>query len=172
MLRGSGLPWDLRQTQPYEVYDLINFNSPIGLIGDCYDRYKIRIEEMNQSLLIIEQCLNLFESGPIKVFDNKYTAAARSDVKSSMESLIHHFKFFTDGFIALPSDTYIGIEAPKGEFGVFVVSNNSNKPYRCKIKSPGFLHLQGLNFMSYHHLLADIVTIIGSQDIVFGEVDR
>ena len=172
MIRGSGLPWDLRQTQPYEIYDQLEFMSPIGLMGDCYDRYKIRIEEMRQSLIIIEQCLNLFENGPIKIFDSKYVSPTRTDIKNSMESLIHHFKLFTEGFTLLPADMYIGIEAPKGEFGTFLVSNGSNKPYRCKIRSPGFLHLQGIKFMAFHHLLADVVAIIGTQDIVFGEIDR
>jgi NADH dehydrogenase (ubiquinone) Fe-S protein 2 len=172
MLRGSGIPWDLRVTQSYEIYDKVNFEVPVGTNGDCYDRYIIRVEEMRQSVRIIYQCLEQIPEGPIKVDNTKISPPSRSLMKQSMESLIHHFKFYTEGFIVPKGETYIGTEAPKGEFGVLLVSDNTNKPYRCKIKAPGFAHLQGLNFMVKGHLLADVVTIIGTQDIVFGEVDR
>ena len=172
MLRGSGIEWDLRKTQSYEIYDEINFDVLSGVNGDCYDRYLIRVFEMKQSIKIIEQCLNQMPFGPIKTDDNKITPPSRVDIKQSMESLIHHFKFYTNGINIPSNETYTGTEAPKGEFGVYLVSNNSNKPYRCKIKAPGFAHLQGLNMMSQGHMIADVVTIIGTQDIVFGEVDR
>ena len=172
MLRGSGLEWDLRKSQPYEIYDELNFDILAGTTGDCYDRYLIRLFEMKQSILIIEQCLDNIPFGPIKSSDNKVTPPSRFDIKQSMESLIHHFKFYTNGINIPASETYTGTEAPKGEFGVYLVSNNSNKPYRCKIKAPGFAHLQGLDMMSKGHMIADVVTIIGTQDIVFGEVDR
>jgi NADH dehydrogenase (ubiquinone) Fe-S protein 2 len=172
MLRGSGVSWDLRKTQPYDVYDKINFDVPVGTRGDCYDRYLIRVEEMRQSLRIIMQSLNQLPQGVIKVDDKKITPPSRSQMKQSMESLIHHFKLYTEGFVVPASETYTAVEAPKGEFGVFLVSNGTNRPYRCKIRAPGFAHLQGLDFMSRNHMLADVVTIIGTQDIVFGEVDR
>jgi NADH dehydrogenase (ubiquinone) Fe-S protein 2 len=173
MLRGCGINWDLRKNVNYEIYDQLNFYIPIGLKGDCYDRYLIRIEEMRQSIRIIYQCLNNIPSGLYKIFDFKYTSSLKSYIKYDMESLIHHFKYFTEGFIIYDNMIYSAVEAPKGEFGVFLVSNNvNNKPYRCHIKAPGFLHSQGLNFMSKDHLLADVVTIIGTQDIVFGEIDR
>jgi NADH dehydrogenase I D subunit len=172
MLRGSGLEWDLRKSQPYEVYDELDFDVLAGTTGDCYDRYLIRLFEMKQSILIIEQCLDNIPFGPIKSSDHKVTPPSRFDIKQSMESLIHHFKFYTNGINIPASETYTGTEAPKGEFGVYLVSNNSNKPYRCKIKAPGFAHLQGLDMMSRGHMIADVVTIIGTQDIVFGEVDR
>jgi NADH dehydrogenase (ubiquinone) Fe-S protein 2 len=172
LLRGSGIPWDLRKTQPYEVYDSIDFDIPVGTNGDCYDRYLIRINEMRQSIKIINQCLNKMPLGAIKVDNNKISTPSKLYMKQSMESLIHHFKLYTEGFSILPGETYTAIEAPKGEFGVFLVSNGSNKPYRCKVRAPGVFHLQGLDFMSKGHMLADVVTIIGTQDIVFGEVDR
>ena len=172
MLRGSGVSWDLRKTQPYDVYSSIDFDVPVGTNGDCFDRYLIRIEEMRQSLRIISQCINTIPEGPVKSSDAKIVAPSRSQVKNSMESLIHHFKLHTEGFSVPSGETYSATEAPKGEFGVFLISNGSNKPYRCKIKAPGFNHLQALNFMSKGHLVADVVTIIGTQDIVFGEVDR
>lgn len=172
LLRGSGIPWDLRSGQPYEVYDKMKFEIPTGLRGDCYDRYLIRVEEMRQSLRIISQCLNQMPNGPIKLDDRKISPPSRSQMKQSMESLIHHFKLCTDGFNVPKGDTYTGIEAPKGEFGVFLVSDGTNRPYRCKIRAPGFSHLQGIDFMSKNHMLADVVTIIGTQDIVFGEIDR
>ena len=172
MLRGSGVSWDLRKTQPYDVYSSIDFDVPVGTNGDCFDRYLIRIEEMRQSLRIISQCINTIPEGPVKSSDAKIVTPSRSQVKNSMESLIHHFKLHTEGFSVPSGETYSATEAPKCEFGVFLISNGSNKPYRCKIKAPGFNHLQALDFMSKGHLVADVVTIIGTQDIVFGEVDR
>lgn len=172
MLRSTGLPWDLRKMYPYEVYNHLNFNIPIGTTGDCYDRYLIRIEEMRQSLFIIKQCLDQLPVGLIKIDNQKITPPSRRKLKLSMEALIHHFKLYSEGLFVEKNETYVSIEAPKGEFGVYLVSNNSSRPYRCKIKAPGFLHLQGLDFMTRQHLLADVVTIIGTQDIVFGEVDR
>jgi NADH dehydrogenase I D subunit len=172
MLRGSGIEWDLRKSQPYEIYDELDFEILSGTNGDSYDRYLIRLFEMKQSIHLIEQCLDKIPFGPIKTSDNKITPPSRFDIKQSMESLIHHFKFYTNGINIPASETYTGTEAPKGEFGVYLLSNNSNKPYRCKIKAPGFAHLQALNMMSKGHMIADVVTIIGTQDIVFGEVDR
>ena len=172
MLRGSGISWDLRKNQPYEVYDQLDFDIPIGTNGDCYDRYCIRINEMRESIRIIVQCLNNLPEGPVKVDDAKIVPPSRIDMKESMESLIHHFKLYTEGFVVPASETYTAVEAPKGEFGVYLVSNGSNRPYRCKIRAPGFVHLQALDFMAKNHMLADVVTIIGTQDIVFGEVDR
>lgn len=172
MMRASGISWDLRKTQPYDVYDRMKFDVPVGTRGDCYDRYLIRIEEMRQSLRIIMQCLNEMPQGMIKVDDRKITPPSRSQIKQSMESLIHHFKLYTEGFVVPAGETYTAVEAPKGEFGVYLVSNGTNRPYRCKIRAPGFAHLQGIDFMSRNHMLADVVTIIGTQDIVFGELDR
>ena len=172
MLRGSGICWDLRKSQPYEVYDKMEFDIPVGTSGDCYDRYLIRINEMKQSLKIIAQCIDEIPNGIVKTVDNKLCPPSRYEMKQSMEALIHHFKIYTHGITVPSNETYVGTEAPKGEFGVYLVSNNTNKPYRCKIKAPGFTHLQALNFMSQGHLIADVVTIIGTQDIVFGEIDR
>ena len=172
MLRGSGLLWDLRKNQPYDVYDKMRFDVPIGSNGDCYDRYLIRVQEMRESLKIIHQCLNEIPKGPVKVADQKITAPSRGHMKQSMEALIHHFKLSSEGMVVLPGETYTASEAPKGEFGIYLISDGTNKPYRCKIKAPGFGHLQALDFMSKGHLIADVVTIIGTQDIVFGEVDR
>ena len=172
MLRGSGIEWDLRKNQPYEIYDKIPFNIPVGKNGDCYDRYLIRLEEMRQSCKIIFYCLNNISYGEIKIDDQKVVPPTRFAMKNSMESLIHHFKYYTQNFVVPEGRTYAAIEAPKGEFGVYLIANNSNKPYRCKIKAPGYSHLQGLSFMAQGHLIADVVTIIGTQDIVFGEVDR
>jgi len=172
LVRGSGYPWDIRITNPYEIYDQVKFNAPLGINGDCYDRYLIRIEEMKQSLLIIEQCLSLLVDGPVRISNNKITPPSRWEMRDSMESLIHHFKLFTEGAQVEEGDVYVGTETPKGELGVYVSSIGTTKPYRVKIKSPGFLHLQGTKFMALHHLLADICAIIGTQDIVFGEVDR
>ena len=172
MLRGSNIAWDLRKNQPYELYNTLEFNIPIGKNGDCYDRYLIRIQEMRESLKIINQSLNKISEGPVMINNNKITLPSRYNIKTSMESLIHHFKLWTEGFIVPKGETYTCTEAPKGEFGVYLVSNGTNRPYRCKIKAPGFNHLQSLNFMSKNHMIADIVTIIGTQDIVFGEVDR
>jgi len=172
LLRGSGINWDLRKQQPYEIYEQLKFNVFTGTHGDCYDRYLIRIFEMRESLSIILQCLNAIPEGPIKVDDKKITPPSRKDFKVSMESLIHHFKYFTEGVVVPRGETYAATEAPKGEFGVYLLSNGTNRPYRCKIKAPGFGHLQGLDMMSKGHMIADVVTIIGTQDIVFGEVDR
>ena len=172
MLRGSGIAWDLRKNAPYEVYEDLVFDIPVGLRGDCYDRYLIRVQEMRQSLRIVSQCLDKMPSGLIKTDDKKITFPKRAQMKNSMESLIQHFKIFTEGFTVPLGETYTAVEAPKGEFGVYLVSNGTSKPYRCKIRAPGFVHLQALEFMSKDHMLADVVTILGTQDIVFGEVDR
>jgi len=172
MLRGCGIPWDLRKSQPYEIYEELNFDIPTGINSDCFDRYLIRVEEMRQSCKIINQLLDKFPQGLIKTTDKKIAPPSRMQIKKSMEALIHHFKLYSEGYTVPVGETYTAVEAPKGEFGVFLVSNNTNKPYRCHIKAPGFLHLQGLNHMSKKHMIADIVTIIGTQDIVFGEIDR
>jgi NADH dehydrogenase (ubiquinone) Fe-S protein 2 len=172
MLRGSGVSWDLRKDRPYEIYNQLVFNVPKGSVGDCYDRYLIRIQEMRESLSIIQQIINRIPEGPVKVCDSKYTAPSRGHMKNDMESLIHHFKYYTEGITVPKGQVYTAVEAPKGEFGVFLVSDGTAKPYRCKIRAPGFAHLQGLNEMAVGHMLADVVTIIGTQDIVFGEVDR
>ena len=172
MLRGSGLPWDLRKTQPYEIYSELDFLVPVGNSGDCYDRYLIRIEEMRQSLNLLNQSIKLIKEGPIKSVNYKLNPPSRSEMKVSMEAVIHHFKLYTEGIVLPFGETYTATEAPKGEFGVYLISNNTEKPYRCKIKAPGFGHLQALNEMSKGHMIADVVTIIGTQDIVFGEVDR
>jgi NADH dehydrogenase (ubiquinone) Fe-S protein 2 len=172
LLRGSGLPWDLRKIYPYEVYGSLNFKIPVGIEGDCYDRYLVRMEEMRESLNIVLQCLNCIPYTEHKLDDHKITPPGRSNMKQSMEALIHHFKLYSEGYTVPRGEVYTSVEAPKGEFGVFLVSNGTNRPYRCKIRAPGFAHLQGLNFMTQGHLLADLVTVIGTQDIVFGEVDR
>ena len=172
MLRGSGYNWDLRKSQPYEIYNQLNFSIPTGQNGDCYDRYIIRVLEMKESLKILKQCLDKIELGSIKTNNKKFSFPSRLNVKNSMESLIHHFKLSTEGISIKPNETYTATEAPKGEFGVYLVSNGTNRPYKCKIKAPGFSHLQALEHMSKGHLIADVVTIIGTQDIVFGEVDR
>jgi NADH-quinone oxidoreductase subunit D len=172
MLRGSGLAWDLRRAQPYDVYDKIEFDVPVGKHGDCYDRYLVRIYEMRQSLSIIRQCIENLPDGPVIVDDRKVAPPRRSEMKQSMEALIHHFKLYTEGYRVPAGETYTAVEAPKGEFGVYLVADGSNKPYRCKIRAPGFAFMQGLDFMSKGHMLADVVAIIGSMDIVFGEVDR
>jgi NADH dehydrogenase (ubiquinone) Fe-S protein 2 len=172
LLRGSGIPWDLRKVQPYETYKNFQFYVPVGTNGDCYDRYLIRVNEMRQSLSIINQVLNSIKEGPVKSNNHKVSPPSRAEIKSSMEALIHHFKFYTEGLILPFGETYVGTEAPKGEFGVYLISNDTEKPYRCKIKAPGFAHLQALDEMSKNHLIADVVTIIGTQDIVFGEIDR
>lgn len=172
MLRGSGIKWDLRKQQPYDAYDKVEFDIPIGTRGDCYDRYLCRMEEMRQSLRIIYQCLNKMPAGEIKTDDNKVSPPKRAEMKNSMESLIHHFKLYSEGYNVPPGSTYTAIEAPKGEFGVYLVSDGSNRPYRCKIKAPGFAHLASLDYICQTHMLADLVAIIGSLDIVFGEVDR
>ena len=172
LLRGSGISWDLRKKQPYEIYPSLDFDIFTGTNGDCYDRYIIRVKEMRESLRIIQQCLNRIPEGSVKTEDKKLTPPSRTDVKNSMESLIHHFKYYTEGVNVSKGETYTATEAPKGEFGVYLVSDGTNRPYRCKIKAPGFAHLQGLDMMSKGHMVADVVTIIGTQDIVFGEVDR
>jgi NADH dehydrogenase I D subunit len=174
MLRGSGFNWDLRKTNPFtSIYDEINFKIPVGYQGDCFDRFLIRVEEIKQSIKILEFCIsNISFCDKNFHTDFKLIFPSRFSMKYSMESLIHHFKLFTEGIVIPEGETYLAIEAPKGEFGVFMVTNNSNKPFRCRIKAPGFLHLQGLDFMSKDHMIADLVTIIGTQDIVFGEVDR
>jgi len=172
LLRSTGYNWDLRKTQPYEIYNLIDFSIPLGTNGDCYDRYCIRMEEMRQSLRIILQCIENIPSGNIKVENKKLTSPSRIEMKNSMESLIHHFKLYSEGFIIPKGEAYSAVEHPKGEFGVFLVADGSNKPYRCKIKAPGFVHLQSIDYLSKNHLLADVVTIIGTLDIVFGEIDR
>ena len=172
MLRGSGVAWDLRKQQPYEVYDKLDFDIPVGLTGDCWARYLVRMEEMKQSLRIIRQCIKEMPDGPVRVQDRKVSPPPRGEMKRSMEALIHHFKLFTEGFHVPAGETYTATEAPKGEFAVYLVADGTNKPYRCKIRSPGFAHLQGLDFMSKGHMLADAVANIASMDIVFGEIDR
>jgi NADH dehydrogenase (ubiquinone) Fe-S protein 2 len=172
MLRGSGISWDLRKMFPYEVYNELSFYIPVGSAGDCYDRYLVRMEEMRQSVYIINQAINLIPFGLIKTNNSKVSPPSRLSLKNSMEDTIHHFKFYTEGFSLPASETYTATEAPKGEFGVYLLTNNTEKPYRCKIKAPGFGHLQALNDMCKNHLIADVVTIIGTQDIVFGEIDR
>ena len=171
-LRACGVPWDLRRAQPYDAYDKIDFNVPVGKRGDCYDRYLMRMVEMRESVKIMQQCLEKMPAGPVKSQDHKVTPPPRAEMKGSMESLIHHFKIFTEGFHVPAGETYTAVEAPKGEFGVYLVSDGSNKPYRCKIRAPGFAHLQALEFLSKGHMLADIVANIGSLDVVFGEIDR
>ena len=172
MLRGSGVAWDLRKAQPYDVYDRMDFDIPVGKNGDCYDRYLVRVEEMRQSLRIMDQCLDEMPDGPIKTADRKIAPPPRAEMKRSMEALIHHFKLYTEGYHVPAGETYTAVEAPKGEFGVYIVADGGNQPYRCKIRTPGFAHLQGLDFMSRGHMLADVVTIIGTLDLVFGEIDR
>ena len=172
MLRGSNVAWDLRKSQPYEVYEELDFDIPVGKNGDCYDRYLVRVEEMRQSIKMIKQCLNQMPKGPVLAENPKVVPPTRLEMKTSMEAMIHHFKLYTEGFHVPKGEIYRAIEAPKGEFGVFLVSDGTNKPYRCKIRSPGFAFLQALEFMSKGHLLSDVVAIIGSMDIVFGEIDR
>jgi NADH-quinone oxidoreductase subunit D len=174
MLRGSGVEWDLRRKQPYEVYDRLDFQIPVGVNGDCYDRYLVRIEEMRQSNRIIRQCVDWLRNnpGPVMLEDHKITPPRREEMKADMESLIHHFKLFTEGFCVPEGEAYAAVEHPKGEFGVYLVSDGANKPYRVKVRAPGFAHLAGLNEMAVGHMLADVVAIIGTQDIVFGEIDR
>ncbi|WP_439575503.1 NADH-quinone oxidoreductase subunit D [Phreatobacter sp.] len=174
MVRGSGAPWDLRKSQPYECYAELDFDIPIGKNGDCYDRYLIRMEEMRQSVKIMRQCCKLLREtpGPVSAKDNKVVAPKRAEMKRSMEALIHHFKLYTEGFHVPAGEVYAAVEAPKGEFGVYLVADGTNKPYRCKIRAPGFAHLQAMDFLCKGHMLADVSAILGSIDIVFGEVDR
>ena len=172
MLRGSNVPWDLRKSQPYEVYDELEFDVAVGKNGDCFDRYLLRIEEMKQSVHLIRQCLDKMPSGEVLNEDHKFTPPRRGDMKQSMESLIHHFKLYTEGVKVPEGDVYACVEAPKGEFGVFLVSDGSSKPYKCKIRAPGFAHLAAMDELSKGHQLADTVAILGSMDVVFGEIDR
>ncbi|CAN6608280.1 hypothetical protein TRVA0_003S04258 [Trichomonascus vanleenenianus] len=172
MLRGSGIPWDIRKNQPYDAYDLVDFEVPVGTNGDCYDRYLCRMAEFRQSLRIIEQCINKMPPGPVKVEDYKINPPPRSLMKSDMESLIHHFLLYTKGYSVPAGETYTAIEAPKGEMGVYVVSDGSERPYRCKIRAPGFAHLAAFDHIARNHFLPDAVAIIGTMDLVFGEVDR
>ncbi len=174
MLRGSGVEWDLRKKQPYEVYDLLDFDIPVGRNGDCYDRYLVRVEEMRQSNRIVRQCVEWLRNhpGPVMSDSHKVAPPSRVDMKSNMEELIHHFKLFTEGFHVPAGEAYASVEHPKGEFGIYLVSDGANKPYRLKIRAPGFVHLQALDEMARGHMIADVVTIIGTQDIVFGEIDR
>ncbi len=172
MLRGSGVAWDLRKSQPYDSYEDFDFDIPVGKTGDCYARYLVRMAEMDESLKIMKQALSNLPSGKVKVDDYKISPPPRAEMKSSMEALIHHFKLFTEGYHVPAGETYTAVEAPKGEFGVYLVSDGSNRPYRCRIRAPGFAHLQALDFLSKGHQLADTVAIIGSLDIVFGEIDR
>lgn len=172
MLRASGVAWDLRKAQPYDVYDEIEFDIPVGKTGDCYARYLVRVEEMKESVKIIQQCLAKMPSGPVMVDDHKVAPPKRSQMKRSMEALIHHFKLYTEGYHVPAGECYVPVEAPKGEFGVYLVADGTNKPYRCHMRAPGFAHLQALDFMSKGHMLADTVAIIGSMDVVFGEIDR
>jgi len=174
MVRGSGAPWDLRKSQPYECYADLEFDIPIGKNGDCYDRYHIRMEEMRQSIRIMKQCLDRLdkEKGPVSARDQKIVPPKRGEMKRSMEALIHHFKLYTEGFHVPAGEVYAAVEAPKGEFGVYLVADGTNKPYRCKIRAPGFAHLQAMDYLSRGYMLADVSAILGSLDIVFGEVDR
>jgi NADH-quinone oxidoreductase subunit D len=176
MVRGSGAAWDLRKSQPYECYAEMDFDIPIGKNGDCYDRYHIRMEEMKQSVRIMKQCIEKLRApegqGPVMVQDNKIVPPRRSEMKKSMEALIHHFKLYTEGYHVPAGEIYAAVEAPKGEFGVYLVADGTNKPYKCKIRAPGFAHLQAMDFLCRGHMLADVSAILGSLDIVFGEVDR
>src|SRR6187551_3625876 len=174
MLRGSGIAWDLRKKQPYEVYAELDFDIPVGVNGDCYDRYLVRIEELRQSTRIIAQCLDWLRKnpGPVMIDDRKVRPPRREEMKGDMESLIHHFKLFTEGYAVPEGETYAAVEAPKGEFGIYLISDGANKPYRLKCRAPGFAHLSALEEMTKGHMLADVVAVIGTQDIVFGEVDR
>ena len=172
MLRGSGVPWDLRKSQPYECYDQFDFDIPIGKNGDCYDRYLCRIEEMRESVKIINQCLSSMPKGPVKSMDGKITPPPKKEIKDSMEALIHHFKLFTEGYRVDKAEIYTAVEAPKGEFGVYLISDGSSKPYKCKIRAPSFSHLQAMDYLIKGHMLADVPAVLGSLDVVFGEIDR
>ena len=172
MLRGSGVPWDLRKSRPYDVYGRVDFDIPVGKNGDCFDRYLVRVEEMRQSLRIMKQCVDDIPGGPVRTTDNKIAPPRRGEMKQSMEALIHHFKLYTEGYHVPAGNTYTAVEAPKGEFGVYLVADGTNKPYRCKIRAPGFAFLQATDYLSKGHMLADMVAIVGSMDIVFGEIDR
>ncbi len=172
LVRGSGIPWDLRRNQSYEVYDELDFKIPLGKNGDCYDRYLCRVDEMYESVKIIQQCLEMMPQGPVMSLDNKFAPPRRANMKQSMEALIHHFKLYTEGFRVPEGEVYSCVEAPKGEFGVYLVSDGSNKPYRCKVRAPGFPHLAAMDYLNKGHMLADVSAILGSLDIVFGEIDR
>ena len=172
LLRASGIKWDLRKTNPYEVYSNLNFKIPFSINGDSYDRYLIRIEELRQSTSLILQVINKIPVGSFKINNYKITPPSKKQIKNSMESLIHHFKLFSGNLVIAKNESYVGVESPKGEFGIYLVSDNTESPYRCKIRAPGFIHLQALNYMGKSHLIADVVTIIGTLDIVFGEIDR
>lgn len=172
MLRASGLPWDLRKSQPYEVYDQLDFDIPIGKHGDCYDRYLVRMAEMRECLKIVRQCLDKIPNGPVMMDDRKVAPPPRAEMKHSMEAMIHHFKFYTEGFHVPIGEVYKAVEAPKGEFGVYLISDGTNHPYRCKIRAPSYAFLQATDFLSRGHMLSDVVAIIGSLDVVFGEIDR
>ena len=172
MVRGSGIAWDLRRNQPYEVYNELDFKIPLGKNGDCYDRYLCRVEEMYESAKIMKQALEMMPEGPVMTDDKKVVPPRRNDMKQSMEALIHHFKLYTEGFKVPAGEVYTCVEAPKGEFGVYLVSDGSNKPYRCKIRAPGFPHLSAMDYLNKGHMLADVSAILGSLDIVFGEIDR
>jgi NADH-quinone oxidoreductase subunit D len=172
VLRASGVPWDLRKSQPYMVYDRMEFDIPVGKHGDCYDRYLVRVAEMRESLKIVQQCIKQMPGGPASSTDHKVMPPSRGEMKHSMEALIHHFKLYTEGFHVPAGETYTAVEAPKGEFGVYLVSDGTNKPHRCKIRAPGFPHLQAMDFLCKGYMLADSVAILGSLDIVFGEIDR
>lgn len=172
MLRASDVPWDLRKSQPYDVYHAMEFDVIVGSHGDSYDRYLVRVAEMRESIKIIKQCVEQIPKGPVKTDDRKIAPPPRAEMKTSMEAMIHHFKLYTEGYKVPAGEAYAAVEAPKGEFGVYLISDGTNKPYRCRIRAPGFPHLQGLDFMSKGHMLADVVTIIGSMDVVFGEIDR
>jgi NADH-quinone oxidoreductase subunit D len=172
MLRASGIAWDLRQTEPYEIYDKLDFEIPVGKHGDCYDRYLVRVAEMRQSIKMIRQCCEDMPEGIVKIDNNKISPPSRKSMKNSMEAMIHHFKLYSEGYHVPKGETYQKVEAPKGEFGVYLVADGTNKPYRCHIRAPGFAHLQALEFMSKGHMIADVVAIIGSMDVVFGEIDR
>ena len=174
MLRGSGVEWDLRKKQPYEVYDQMDFDIPVGVNGDCYDRYLVRIEELRQSNRIIKQCVDWLRAnpGPVIIDDHKLVPPKREEMKEDMEALIHHFKLFTEGYCVPEGEIYAAVEHPKGEFGIYLVSDGANKPYRLKVRAPGFAHLSSMNEMVKGHMLADVVAVIGTQDIVFGEIDR
>lgn len=172
MMRASSLAWDLRKSQPYEIYEELEFDIPVGKHGDCYDRYLVRMEEMRQSLKLCHQCLERLPEGPIMIDNRKIAPPKRHTIKMSMEDMIHHFKLYTEGFRVPEGEVYVAVEAPKGEFGVYLVSDGSNKPYRCKIRAPGFAFLQATNEMCKGHMLADAAAILGSMDIVFGEIDR
>jgi len=172
MLRGSGVPWDLRRSQPYECYSDLEFEVPVGKHGDCYDRYLCRMEEMRQANKIMQQCIEKMPDGPVAALNNKVVPPKRAEMKRSMEALIHHFKLYTEGFHVPAGEVYAPVEAPKGEFGVYLVADGTNRPYRCKIRPPSYPHLEAMDFMTRGHMLADVSAVLGSLDIVFGEIDR